>query len=341
MRRMITAGVSSSFAPASTRWRSRARKRAEGHARRQQCAGEEAALEVAPGVQHVLRVHADGARTAFRAAAHLPAGGVRGLHAIAAVQNLVRDVRGEVELQSRRVGLQGAVGVDDAGGLEERAHHAAHLAVLVPRQHRLAVEPADLKPVALAQAHQVIHRQREAPLADAVGGALQVREVVARHLLVGADQQVRELPPGGAGLRQQLRDRRLQQVLGEQERRLERNATAAPPGSAGERARGRHFRRGTRRPGAGTPPASSSSSSGEGVRLPLSIMLRYETDGARCGVALYAARRQLLEGQSVALAQRAQLGAEEMALAQQFAAYVARLRGPRPSCCEINSVKFL
>src|SRR5438445_192989 len=49
----------------------------------QQCAGEETALKIAPGVQHVLRVHARGEfRATFRAAAHFPASGMRGLESI-------------------------------------------------------------------------------------------------------------------------------------------------------------------------------------------------------------------------------------------------------------------
>src|SRR5882757_5071156 len=75
-----------------------------------------------------------------------------------------------------------------------------------------------------AQAHQVIHGQRKATAADLVRGALEVGEVVARHLLVRADEQVSELPPRGAGLRQKLGNRSLQYVFGEEKRRLERNA---------------------------------------------------------------------------------------------------------------------
>src|SRR5256885_16617385 len=44
-----------------------------------------------------------------------------------------------------------------------------------------------------------------------------------------ADEKVRELPAAGAGLGEQLRDRHLQQALGEQERRLERDARGGAP----------------------------------------------------------------------------------------------------------------
>src|SRR2546429_4145756 len=67
----------------------------ERHARREQRAGKEAALEVAPRVQHVLGIHAGSARAALGTAAHLPARGVRGLQPISAVQHLVGDVRRE------------------------------------------------------------------------------------------------------------------------------------------------------------------------------------------------------------------------------------------------------
>ena len=38
---------------------------------------------------------------AFGAAAHFAAGRMRGLHAVAAVQHLVAEMRGEIELQAR------------------------------------------------------------------------------------------------------------------------------------------------------------------------------------------------------------------------------------------------
>ena len=71
-----------------------------------------------------------------------------------------------------------------------------------------------------------------AALAHAVGSPLEVGKVVARHLLVRADQQVRELPSGGAGLGQQLGDGGLQDVFGEQKRAGSRGIRAAPPGGA-------------------------------------------------------------------------------------------------------------
>jgi len=90
---------------------------------------------------------------------------------------------------------------------------------------------------------------------------------------VRADEKVRELPPAGAGLGEQLRYRRLQQALGEQERRLERDACGgAPGGGRGQleiraliekpRRRTLKYRR------------QKLEQLARGVRLPLSIMLR-------------------------------------------------------------------
>src|SRR6185312_10522443 len=86
----------------------------------------------------------------------------------------------------------------------------------------LSVEPADLEAVASAEALQVIDRQGELALTDTIGRALEVGKVVARHLLMGADEQMRELSATGACLGEELRDRCLQHVLGEEKRRLER-----------------------------------------------------------------------------------------------------------------------
>ena len=86
---------------------------------------------------------------------------------------------------------------------------------------------------------------------------------------------MRELPAGGAGLRQQLGDRRLQQFLRKQERGFERHARGAAgalldgaasivSGLSSRNQRGSRW----------NSDASSPSTSSEGTRLPLSIMLR-------------------------------------------------------------------
>jgi hypothetical protein len=273
---------------------------------------------------------------AFRAAAHLPAGGVRRFQAVALVEHLVREVGGEVELEARRVLDQLAVQVHGAGRLEERADHAAQLAVLVPREHRLAVEPAQGEPMVLAQAHQLVHPERELPLADPLGRALEVGKVVARHLLVRADEEVGELPPGRPRLGEQLGDGRLEEVLGEQERRLERHR---------RRAAGTLARRLVDLAVAVEEPArlllEHRGEQAEHVlrRHALAALdhaqVRHRRRGAR--VELDAARRELLEREAVALAQRAQLRAEEVGLAH------VRLLGhepKEPARCEINTVKF-
>jgi hypothetical protein len=189
-------------------------------------------------------------------------------------------------------------------------------AVVVAREHGLALEPPELQPVMAGEAHQVVRVEREAPLAHALGGALEVGEVVARHLLVRADQQVRELPAGGAGLGKELRDRRLQHIPGEQERGLERHAggAAAAPAARGRRRRGI---------AAVEEPARLALEDAREQRQHLLrrhalAALDHREVGDRGGparVLLDAARRELLQGEAVALAQGAQLGAEEVALA--------------------------
>jgi hypothetical protein len=240
---------------------------------------------------------------------------VRRLHAIAAVQHLVANVRRQVELEPRRIGAQRLVQIDGVGRLEERAYRAAHLLVVVAHQRRTALEPAQLEPLVLCQRQQVVHRQRQPSLADALGRALQVGEVIARHLLVRADQQVCELAPAGSGLRQQFGDRGLQQLLGEQERRLQRH----PGGAAG-----------LRRPGlAGDidlfvqePADLALEHAGQQRQDVLGGHALAGLDHAQVGhrrrhlrVGLDAAAGEFLQSESIALADAAQLGAQEVTLA--------------------------
>ena len=53
--------------------------------------------------------------------------------------------------------------------------------------------------------------------------------MVLVKLLVGTDKQVAELPPGGAGLGQHLRNRDLQMHLFKQEIRLQRHTPDTAP----------------------------------------------------------------------------------------------------------------
>ena len=286
---------------------------AERYLGTQQRAGEEAALEVAPGVQHV--VGAEARRRPVRAVAELAAGGVGGTQPVAAVQHLVRDVRGQVELQARRVGPQRAVDVHHVGRVVEGAQHAAQLGVAVARQQRRPVEPAQLQPVVLAQPDQVLGRKREAPLAHLLGGAFEVGIVVARDLLVRADQQVRELAPAGAGLREQLGDGRLQQLLGKQEGRLERHRRRP----AGALARGRWLRRlgGIEEPVRLALEHGREQREQVGRGHPLAALDHAQVGNRRRPrrIELDAARRQLLQRQTVGLAQRAQLASEKVRIA--------------------------
>ena len=136
MRRMTSAGVTPSLWQAATRCASRIRKSAERDSRAQQRAGEEAALEIPPRVQHVLRAHA-----------RLPSGSLRvaGVHgavrrddAVAVVQNLVADEERQLVLQPLFLIAQALVDEHRAGRLESRAHQGA------ARLAAVAVEPANL-----------------------------------------------------------------------------------------------------------------------------------------------------------------------------------------------------
>src|SRR5262249_427795 len=175
--------------------------------------------------------------------------------------------------------------------------------------------------------HQLLDRERKAPFADAVGGALEVGEVVARHFLVRADEQVCELPSGGPGLREQLGDRCLQQTLGEKKRRLERDARRC---AAINRWREIEVRVLIEKPGRRALKHSREELEQlwRGRALAALDHAQVGDRGRDVRFLLDAAYRQLLQRQSVAPAYRAQLGTEEMSLAQQF-----RHRfSPRPCC---------
>ena len=92
-----------------------------------------------------------------------------------------------------------------------------------PRLAAVAVEPANLEAVALADVHQILERERHLALAALLRRPLDVRKIVVPRFLPDADQQLRELPPRRAGLRQQLRQGVLQQLMGEQKCGLQRH----------------------------------------------------------------------------------------------------------------------
>jgi hypothetical protein len=98
-----------------------------------------------------------------------------------------------------------------------------------------------------------------------------------------ADQEMRELPPRGAGLRQQLGDRRLQQVLGKQKSRLERHARQAA--GATLRRGGLYFRVAVEEPARLALKQRRQQPEHVFGRHPLAALdhREVETDGALCG----------------------------------------------------------
>ena len=258
------------------------------------------------------------ARAAFGAAAHLAAGGVRGLQAVALVQHLVREVRGEIELQPRRVGLQRAVEIDRCAATRRTsapccaASRSLSRASTGLRSNQRIVRPCRLHSRSRSSTSSGKRRSPTLSAARSRSG-----KVVARHFLVRADQEVRELPARSCRSARAAQESPPAAAPSRTGTRARAARAAAPPArcaraSALDVAR---CHRGTSSARAGTATTAAPSTSSEGTRLPLSIMLRYETEGALCAVELDAARRELFQREAVALAQRAQLGAEEVALA--------------------------
>ncbi len=181
-----------------------------------------------------------------------------------------------------------------------------------------------------AQPHQVLCAERKFAPADAFGRPLEIRKVVVRHLLVQTDEQMCELTARRAGLRQQFGNRRLQQLLREQERGLE--------GHGRRRAGGRLARSGYfgRRIVVEKPARLALKQHREEREHFIGwhafaafdhAQVRHRRSGFP--VELDAAGGEFLERKPVALPQCADLGAEEMALA-----------GVSAHLCEIYIVKF-
>ncbi len=157
---------------------------------------------------------------------------------------------------------------------------------------------------------------------DRLGGALYVGELVAPCLLPCADEKACELRTACAGLRQQFRQRDLQQFPREQEPRFERHGHRRGRGVSGI--------------GVGDPGAGGRSH-GLPIEEPCHVLTEHggQHTEHRTGrdalaglyhaqvghrrrvlrVDLHAARREFLEGKAVPFAQTAQAGAEEVALA--------------------------
>ena len=156
------------------------------------------------------------------------------------------------------------------------------------RRHDRAPGPAcdsnaaHLQSVLLHEPHDIVDVERKPALADALGGALEVGEVVSRHFLMRAYQQMCELAAGCARLGEQLGDGRLQQLFREQKRRFERHRLRPRArATAGASMSGLPSR--NHAAARWNSDAKSASSASEGIRLPLSIILRYDTEGASCG----------------------------------------------------------
>src|SRR5581483_10599560 len=136
-------------------------------------------------------------------------------------------------------------------------------------------------------------------------------------LLVRADQQMRELAARGARLDQQLRDCRLQNVFREQESRLQRDLCRSPGGGCGAAAFDvRVFIQ--------KPTWAALENRGKQIEQLLRGSTLAALDHAQVGngrrqvnITLDAAGRQLLERETVPLADRAQLGTEEVSFAKQ------------------------
>ena len=158
-------------------------------------------------------------------------GAVRRDHAVAVVQDLVADEECQFILETSVLIAQPLVHQHRSRRLEPRSDERPR--GLAAAAHGRVIEPSHLQAVTLADRHQCIQGQRHLAAAALLGGALDVGKAVVAGFLPDPDQQVRKLTARGAGLRQQLGQRVLQQFIGKQERRLERHgleAAALPRG---------------------------------------------------------------------------------------------------------------
>ncbi len=278
-------------------------------ARTQQCAREETALEIPPRVQHVLRAHAARGTRRFAVAHRCRA--VRGNHAVAVVQNLVADEKCQLILQALLLPSQTPVDEHGCRSLEARPHErAAGLA-------GIAVEPLDLQSMTLADRHERAQGQGQLPIAALLRGTLDIGKIVVPRLLPYANQQLGELPARGAGLRQQLGQCVLQQLVREQKRRLQRHGLQAA--ALMRRGHGLDGRILVQEPARILAEDSGQHLQHLGRRHALAGFHHAQVGHRRraAGVDLHATRRQFIQGQAVALAQRAQLRAEKVSLSDE------------------------
>ena len=159
------------------------------------------------------------------------------------------------------------------------------------------------KPKSLADRQQVLRRQRHAAVADLLRRALDVGKIVVPRFLPDANQQLRELLARGRGLAQQLRQRDRSRSW-ENRNPGSSGIAASPPRAAGFGSAASSVFWSRNQPGR---LAEDSRQQREHVvrRHALTVLDHAEVrNRRRCGrIDLHAARRQLLERQTIALAQ--------------------------------------
>ena len=282
---------------------------AKWNARAKQRSGKKTAFEIAPRMQHVLRTHAGGGTCGFTVARVNCA--VRRDGAVAVMQDFVADDERQLILQPFLLIAQPLVDQHSAGCLELRAHQSP------ARLAGIAVEPSHVERMLLADGHHRIQGQRHLAFAAFFRRAFDVGEIVVTRFLPDSDQQLRKLPPRSAGLREQLGQRVLQQFVREQERRLQGHGFQASPLAL----------------------CRCGFDLGVLIEKPAHVLAEYAGQhlqhigrghaltglhhaqighrGSRCRIDLHAPRRQFIQRESIALAQRPQLGPEKMSLPDQ------------------------
>ena len=182
---------------------------------------------------------------------------------------------------------------------------------------------------------QILDLQGERFLPIRSATRLEVREAILIRLLMRANQQLCKLAPGRTGLRQQFRNGPLQEILGEQDSRLE--------GKAADRRIRRCVERRLVQCFVEEPVrvllknlATTVINAAEGTRLPFSIIDRYDTDGA---VSASICMQRTDRSSSVRLCRlRSALIFVPRKCARRFSPSLRLIADP---ICEINNVKFL
>ena len=259
-------------------------------------------------------------------------GGVRRDQPIAVVQDLVAHEECELILQTLLLVAQALVDEHGARRLEARAYQSASRLAAVP------VEPADLEAVMLAETDHGVEVERHLALAALFRRALDVRKIVVTGFLPYTDEQLRELAPRRAGLRQELGQRILQKLVRKQERRLERHrleTAALAPRRCG-------FDVGVLVEKPACILAENSREHLEGRRRRRALAGLHHAQighrGGLRGIDVHTARRELVERQAVALAQGAQLRPEKMSLPNEAGSWGSP--GAK-NLSEFHIVKFL